>query len=323
MNEVLERFVGETQAQFSGRLKRPADIFRRTSSSEELLDISILGGYSIADISSNKVSPHDIDPKILEAFHQQYPHAGDFVGFIRSHSGDSEAINGIVSGIKGKLFEREYLDWLNHGHIPEGAIAELASSPTQEGWDIIIKDTSGHPIEYLQLKATESIGYIREALAAHPEIDVVATHEIFSRIDELDNAHLGGHVIDGDLLNDHLQEHVQSGIDAAELTPEFHIPLLAFGMIAVQSVKNYAEGKATKEQALRSGIKRGWRVLACRAAAFASILISHEPVVGLPTSVLTRFGFSRYDTQKQGSALLQGLTAATVERRSSLSAASQ
>lgn len=323
MNDALRQFIAETQNLYSGRLREPKDIFLRPASAEELLDIAVLGGYSISDIVSGKVTPHDIDPRILEAFHDQYPHAGEFSEFIRSQRGNPEAINGIVSGVKGKLFEHEYVDWLNHGHIPEGAIAELAPTPTQEGWDIVIKDAGGHPIKFLQLKATESIGYIKEALATHPDIDVVATHEVFDRINELDNAALAGPVIDGDVSNNHLQEHVRGGIDAAEMTPEFHIPVLAFGLIALQSAMNYAQGRMTKEQAFRSSIKRGWRVLFCRAAAFASILISHEPVVGLPTSVLTRFGFSRYDAQKRGSTLLQGLTAATFERRLALLAAFQ
>ena len=287
MNEILSQFVKETEAQYAGRLRKPAELFRRESTSEELLDIAVLSGYSVSDILSGKVANTDIDPRILEAFGKQYPHAGDFVGFIRSHEGDAAAINGIVSAVKGKLFEIEYVDWLNHGHLAAGAVAELASSPTQEGWDILIKDSTGHPIEHLQLKATESIGYIKEALAAHPDIDVVATHEVFSHLDNLDGSGLESHLIDGNMLNEHLGEHVRAEIDAAEMTPEFHFPLIAFGMIALQNIKGYLEGKKSGKEAIRSGATRGWRTLVCRAAAYVSILISHEPVVGLPTSILT------------------------------------
>jgi hypothetical protein len=323
MNEVLSQFVKETEAQYAGRLRRPAELFRRESTPEELLDIAVLSGYSVSDILSGKVAESDIDPRILKAFGEQYPHAGNFIDFIRGHEGDTEAINGIVSAVKGKLFELEYLDWLNNGHLPSGAVAELANSPTQPGWDIIIKDAHGHPIEYLQLKATESIGYIKEAFATHPDIDVVATHEVFRRINDTAGSELHQHVLDGHFLNENLEEHVQDGVSGAEMTPEFQWPLLAFGIIAVDSFKGYLEGKTSGKKAIRSGVTRGWRTLVCRAAAYASILISHEPVVGLPTSVLSRLLFSRHDVQKRGLELLRGLTAAQRDKCMNLSSIAQ
>jgi hypothetical protein len=310
VNEVLSQFVKETEAQYVDDLRKPAELFRRESSSEELLDIAVLSGYSISDILSGKVTDDDIDPRVLEAFGKQYPNAGHFISFIRSHEGNARAINGIVSAVKGKLFELEYLDWLNQGHLPSGAVAELANSPTQPGWDIVIKDAHGHPIEYLQLKATESIGYIRQAFAAHPNIDVVTTREVFARIADMDKSELHQHVVDGHFLNGHLEGHVQSGIDGAEMTPEFEFPLLAFGIIAVQSLKGYVEGKTSSKDAIRSGANRAWRTLVCRAAAYVSVIVSHEPLVGLPTSVLTRLAFGRHDVQKRGLALLEDLTTA-------------
>ncbi len=80
---------------------------------------------------------------------------------------------GLISGIKGKLFEIDYIDWLNHGHLPDGWTAELAHSANNPAWDIAIHDGHGHVAELLQVKATESLAYVREAIAAHPEIDVV------------------------------------------------------------------------------------------------------------------------------------------------------
>ena len=148
------------------------------------------------------------------------------------------------------------------------------------------------PIDYLQLKATESLSYIREALAAHPEIDVVATHEAFQH---LNGSELDGHLTVSDFSNEHLTEHVQAGVHAAEMTPEFELPLVAFGIIALQSYLRYRNGQSSATDSIRSGIARGSRTLVCRAAAYASILISHEPVLGLPTSVLTRMAFGRFD----------------------------
>ena len=149
--------------------------------------------------------------------------------------------------------------------------------------------------EYLQLKATESIGHIRESFAAHPNIDVVTTREVFARIADLDKSELHQHVVDGHFLNGHLEGHVQAGIDGAEMTPEFEFPLIAFGIVALQSPKVYLEGKTSSKDAIRSGANRAWRALVCRAAAYASIIVSNETLVGLPKSVLTRLAFSRHD----------------------------
>jgi hypothetical protein len=301
MNEVLEKFVSETRTEFEGRLKTPRDLIQRKTGQDEFVDTAILAGYSLADILRGNVAEAEIDPEVIRAFRLQYPHAGGFVDFIRSHSGDDAALAGIVNGIKGKLFETEYVNWLNEGHLPSGAVAELAASPTQEGWDLVIKDSHGHVLDQLQLKATASLAYIKEALEAHPEIDVVSTHEVF---DHLDGSGLEDHVTVSKFSDGQLTDHVHDQIQAADMTPEFHIPLLAFGMIALQSYRRYNKGQITAVNAVRGSVKRGWRFLLCRGAAHISFLISHEHLVGLPVSVLSRTMFSRIDVQARFVALL-------------------
>jgi hypothetical protein len=175
-------------------------------------------------------------------------------------------------------------------------VAELASHPTQEGWDVVIKDSNGHVLDHLQLKATESLSYIKEALAAYPEIDVVATHEVFDR---LDGSGVVDHVTAADFSNGQLTEHVQDQLQVAELTPEFHFPLIAFGIIAFQTYRSHKRGEITAMQGIRSSFKRGWQSSVCRGAAYAATLLSGEPLIGLPVAVLTRTVFGRLDVQKQ------------------------
>jgi len=315
MNDVLQKFVADTKAQFAGRMKTPRDLMQNPPGQGDFVDVAVLGGYSLRDILHGRIAEADIDPAVIRAFHQQYPHAGEFIDFIWQHSGDKAALAGIVSGVKGKLFETEYLDWLNHGHLPPGALAELAKGPTQEGWDIVIKDSHGHVLEYLQLKATDSLSYVKAAYEAHPEIDVVATHEVFGH---LDDSGLADHVTASSFVDAQLTEHVSSQIHAVELTPEFGFPLLAFGMIAAQNYLGYRKGRLTATEAVTSGIKRGWRAVVCRGAAYAAILISHEPVVGLPASVLTRLTFSRFDVQRRFVALIRSYRAALRARAQQL-----
>lgn len=300
MNEVLQSFVSETQTDFKGRLKAPHDLIRRRTTHDEFVDVAVLGGYSLADILHGRVAESDIDPEVIRAFRLQYPNAGEFVDFVRSHSGDQAALTGIVNGIKGKLFETEYVDWLNEGHLPSGAVAELATSPTQEGWDVVIKDSHGHVLEHLQLKATESVAYIKEALASHPEIDIVSTHEVFQH---LEASGIEDNVIVSEFSDCQLTEHVHDQIQF-EMTPEFEVPLIAFGIIALQSYWRYRKGHFTAVEAVRGGLKRGWMSVVCQGAAYVATLVSSEPVVGLPVSILTRTTFSRFDVQKHFCMLL-------------------
>jgi hypothetical protein len=98
------------------------------------------------------------------------------------------------------------------------------------------------------------------------------------------------------------------------MTPEFELPLLAFGIIAIQSYRQYRKAQLTAVDAVRGGVKRGWRSVLCRGAAYVSILISNEPVLGLPVSVLSRTTFSRFDVQKQFCTLFDEYTSVLCER---------
>ena len=73
----------------------------------------------------------------------------------------SDELVGLVSGVKGKLFEIELVDHLNHGHLPDGLHAELATlRPSQLGTSR--SSISGNRVvDVLQAK-----GYRKRALRA-------------------------------------------------------------------------------------------------------------------------------------------------------------
>lgn len=293
MNDILQHFIVETHTRFKGRLCSTDKLFGDCAAKEELLDTAVVGGYGLQDILAGRVNDSEIPPIIKEAFHAQYPHAGSFATFVREHHGDS-ALLGIISGIKGKAFELGYLDYLNDGHLPAGAVAELASSPTQEGWDIAIRDSSGHVIKYLQLKATENLSYIKEAIAQHPEIDVVLTHEVFEQLHDPETL---SHVIDSGILNLQFEEAASDSLN--HVAPEFDlVPWLAFGMIAIQSWQTYKAGSPLSAVVNRA-YRRGAYATASRGMSYLTILLSQEPFVGLATSILVRLGLGRYDAQRQ------------------------
>jgi hypothetical protein len=293
MNGRLQQLVAETNTQFGDRLRSARELFDEEPATDEALDTAIIGGYGVQDILAGKVRDDQIAPVVIKAFHLQYPHAGGFVDFVRDHEGDA-ALIGIISGIKGKAFELDYLDYLNHGHLPAGAVAELADSPTQEGWDIAIRDAHGQVIEHLQLKATDSLSYIEEALARRPEIDVVATHEVFQHIDD---PQILSHLIDSGISNAELED--VAGDAVHDVAPGFElVPWFAFGVIAFQSWRRY-RGGAPLMGVIRSGFRRGSYSTASRGMAYLATMLGFEPFVGTLSSVLLRLGFSRHDAQKQ------------------------
>jgi hypothetical protein len=293
MNDLLRHFVADTNARFGHRLRSPSELFNQHLTADQCLDAAVIGGYGIRDILAGNVSEAQISPLVINAFHSQYPHGGDFIDFVRDHKGD-ESLPGIINGIKGKAFELEYLNYLNHGHLPAGAVAELAFSPTQEGWDIAIRDPHGNIIEHLQLKATESLSYIKDAIAHHPEIDVVVTHEVFQHINDPEAL---SHLIDSGMSNVHL-EHIASTA-VHDVSPDFgFIPLAAFGVIALQSWQRYRKG-APLSAVVRQASRRASYSVVSRGGAYFATLLLHEPFVGAASGILIRLGLGRYDAQRE------------------------
>jgi len=136
---------------------------------ESLLDITVA-------VVSTQISlgdgPEDVDPLLLRAIHDTNP------SLTQAHlfSLDSDALQGAVNTAKGKYFEYLVAEKLNQGLqvgpllLQEGQTAVLAESMTQPGWDLRIVDEDGAVVEYLQLKATDSVAYVRAALERYPDI---------------------------------------------------------------------------------------------------------------------------------------------------------
>ena len=91
---------------------------------------------------------------------------------------DADSMQGHISNIKGILFEHEYVESLEEMGI-HASIFEETNHPLT---DISIFDDSGEVINELQLKATESVGYINATLAENPDIAIVATSEVASEM---------------------------------------------------------------------------------------------------------------------------------------------
>jgi hypothetical protein len=125
------------------------------------------------------------DPLVAAAIRDTNP-TFDF-----SNPPTGQALEGAVNAAKGKYFEYLVVDRLNNGErvgdvvLPDGFTAKVAESMTQPGWDIQILDHNSRVADYLQLKATDNAGYIREALDRYPEDDQHQLESLYSQRREL------------------------------------------------------------------------------------------------------------------------------------------
>lgn len=241
-----------------------------------------------ASTSYFRIFTDSIPEDIKEAYHLAYPNLAQELPLkeLVDRSSATEAV-GYINGIKGKLFELRYEDYLNE-ILPSGWEAHLAHSATQEGWDIVVLDDSGNPAEYLQLKATNDISYVKNALERYPDIDMVTTEEVFNQLSM--NEGIAGNIENSGIENFALTEEVEkifldsslieSGID---LTPSV-IPLLiiAYSVSRKDNLSSYEKGEEFGGRALSS-------YLAYLAGGTAASITGFWPLA-IGVSLLTNFG---------------------------------
>ena len=120
---------------------------------------------------------------------------------------DADELSGHVSNIKGILFEEEVVNALNE----QGITAELFDETNHPATDIAIFDSDGDIVAEVQLKATDSVDYILSTLEDHPDVPIVATHEVAQHLDDNDM------VIDSGIDNEALTDAVTSTLTGSDI----------------------------------------------------------------------------------------------------------
>lgn len=272
-------------------LRKPIELLRRAASSEDFIDTAVIAGFSVSDIVAGKIAESQIPHDVLEAFHDQYPRYGSsFVEAVNHLRSDPERLAGLINGVKGKLFEVDYAAWLNHGQLPIGWTAALAHSANNPAWDVVIRDNHGQISQLLQNKATATLDSVREAIAAHPNIDVVVPHELYNQA--ATHPELVGHVIDGhgtlSSLNDSMAAAQGHATDAGLHFPVIG-PLIAIGLIAGQNYMDYRKGRKNLEEAVRNVQRRGALAIVATSGYWATTVLSGgNHFAGISVSVLIR-----------------------------------
>jgi len=315
-DEIRLRLVAEEQRSRK-RMRSPGDLLKRLCSDEDYLDSAVIGGASVAQIIAGKVQETQIPQQVREAFHDQYPNLHEsFVHAVQRLSTHPEQLRGLVNGVKGKVFELQYVEWLNHGHLPSGFTAELAHSANNPAWDISVKDHAGHVSELLQLKASQSLSYAMEALRLHPNIDVVIPHDVFGQV--ANHPELLGHVIDGGHTMIAMNSTMESSVlhsEAADI--HFHFPVIGIAFIVGTSYLQYRRGAISLDEVMGKGLERSLLSVISTAAAWGSAALLHIPGVGLPVGLGARLLLGKLvDRHKRRAVLTQHVTILKESRHS-------
>lgn len=231
------------------RIENQGGYYRELNKNSATNDSIVLGGETLISLLAAGTIPDEI----INAYVAAYPNLSESISFedkVRELDGDS--LTGFISGVKGKLFEQKYVEYLNDGNLPDGYSAILAESATQPGWDIAIEGTNGEVASVLQAKATDSVSYVQDALEKYPSIDVVTTDEVYSH---LVMSGISENITNGAITNVELIDALDDAIDASELAMDYTPPLFALAFIAFTSYKD--ESLTLFEKARSAGDRTG------------------------------------------------------------------
>lgn len=262
--------------------------FRRylKANRESLLDIAVAAASVHVAVGAG---PQDVDPLLLKAIHDTNPSLTGKSLFAL----DEDALQGAVNTAKGKYFEYLVVDKLNQGQqvgpllLEPGQQAVLAGSMSQPGWDLRIVDAQGSVVEYLQLKATDSVSYIRSALERYPDIQILATDEVAD----------SGLVLDSGVTDEELRAHVGMGVHAVDVSltetflDHFH-PLLPLAAMALYEGRRLWIGRQSMDAFKLTLARRSQRIVVTQTIG-AAVYAMDGGLFSVPVAIAGGLVFDR------------------------------
>lgn len=243
-------------------------------------DSLIIGGEVFLLSALPASFPDDIEA----AYEAAYPIESSLVSLSEKiNELDSNGLVGLISGIKGKLFEIRYIEYLNSGKLPDGYTALLANSATQQGWDIAIHGPDDSVASLIQAKATASTAYVREALERYPSMDVVTSEEVYA---QLTMEGISEGLIDSGISNADLTATVVDAISSEHISMSFSPPLLTLAMIAFTSYNQKNLDMFEKAQLFGTRSGKGYMAYLLGSGVAAA---TNTWWVGLAASVVSRY----------------------------------
>ena len=253
---------------------------------ESLLDITVAAASAQISLDDG---PEYVDPLLLKAIHDTNPSLTETNLFAL----DGDVLQGAVNTAKGKYFEYLVVDRLNQGHqvgpllLEPGQQAALAESMTQHGWDLRIEDEHGAVVDYLQLKATDSVSYIRSALERYPDIQILATGEMAD----------SGLVLDSGITDHELRAQVEMGVDAVDVSlsesflDHFH-PLLPLAAIALYEGRRLWVGQQSLDGFKLALARRSQRIVVTQTIG-AAVYALDGGLLSFPAAIAGGLVFDR------------------------------
>lgn len=268
---------------------------------------------------SDTIDYSQITPQMEEAFRLAYPNME--LSSLDSYS--STELNGIVSAWKGKYFEVLMRDELNAGEaigdvqLGLGQTAVLADSPVQAGWDLRILNADGSVATELQLKATESLAYIKDALEHYPEIAILTTDEVLAQGSGLlQNVSSSG--ISNSVLEEAISAPLSSLLDSLwEDVFEAVVPGLPFALIIAREGRHYLVGRKSFAIAAQAALEDAAITGAAMGVGVAVFFLADGGFFSIPATWFTRVGLKRWRLYKN---LAVGMNRQTVQIRGLLPA---
>jgi len=238
--------------------------------------------------------PTDLSPELVDAFERAYPN----VPIETLPDMAPERVQGFLNAWKGKYFELLVCEQLNDGewvgniHLGPGQVARLAESATERGWDIQILNADGTVDQLLQAKATEDLGYVRDALVRYPGIEVVTTDDVHAASDELAQQ-IHNFNISDEYLEQVVEKPVESLLDSPiEELAENVLPYTPFVLITITEGYRVLWGGKQLEAAATDFLWRSTKTGAAMGVG-ALLYLVDAGILSLPASFITRYTLER------------------------------
>lgn len=264
---------------------------------QSLLDAAATAISMNAIIYADTIDYSAFTPQMMEAFSLSNPNSEITDRLASLDFDNSDEVAGFLSNWRGKYFEVLVRDELNSGGqvgdlvLAEGQTAVLAENLSQPGWDLQIVSGTGLPVNELQLKATDSISYVKGAIERYPGIDVLTTDEVAASV--IDEAVISSGVSNAELsedLSEPLDGVLDSPLQDAIETFGMGLPVL---LIAGTEGTMWLVGRQTFDSALTKSVDRAVKSGVAMAVG-GLVALTGVSVLALPATVVTRLAITRY-----------------------------
>jgi len=289
--ELREYYRSSSSTSRKGRMKY---LFLKYFNNKTALTDALTSALALNAMISDTINYDELSPQLKEAFELANPNTD--ISSLVENSGSEVA--GFINNTKGKYFEILVRDGLNNGEtfgdiaLSEGQKAVLAESINQPGWDLQILNHDGSIDTALQLKATSSLGYIKEALDKYPDIDILSTSEVFNS----DN--ISDDIFNSGISNQEIKEQTSAPFDNlldSDLTDflENVLPFLPFVVISISEGRKYFIHKKAFDAVFRDFTYRSIKTGTAMAAGSLVFAITDSGLVSIPTAILVRLSIDR------------------------------